>query len=85
MLKKIKPVGLILCAGALCLVGNAYAETAPSALGTAVSQQDGKVTGTVEDDFGPVAGASVVVKGSPMVRLPIWTVISHWKALRRVT
>ena len=64
MLKKIKPVGLILCAGALCLVGNAYAETAPSALGTAVSQQDGKVTGTVEDDFGPVAGASVVVKGS---------------------
>ena len=64
MLKRFKPVSLILCAGALCLVGNAYAENAPIAQGVAVSQQDGKVTGTVEDDFGPVAGASVVVKGS---------------------
>lgn len=29
-----------------------------------ILQQDGKATGTVSDDFGPVAGASVVVKGS---------------------
>ena len=64
MLKRFKPVSLILCAGALCLVGSAYAENAPIAQGVAVSQQTGKVTGTVEDDFGPVAGASVVVKGS---------------------
>ena len=64
MLKRFKPVSLILCAGALCLVGSAYAENAPIAQGVAVSQQDGKVTGTVEDDFGPVAGASVVVKGT---------------------
>ena len=29
-----------------------------------ISQQNGKVTGTVVDDLGPVAGASVVVKGT---------------------
>lgn len=29
-----------------------------------ISQQAGKVVGTVEDDFGPVTGASVVVKGT---------------------
>ncbi len=30
--------------------------------GMNISQQNGKVTGTVVDDLGPVAGASVVVK-----------------------
>ena len=64
MLKNFKPVSLILCAGALCFSGNAYADIAPVEQGTSISQQAGKITGTVEDDFGPVTGASVVVKGT---------------------
>lgn len=84
MLKNFKPVSLILCAGALCFSGSMYANIAPVEQGTSISQQNGKVTGTVEDDFGPVTGASVVVKGTTMVRLPIWTVISPWKVSRMV-
>ena len=64
MLKNFKPVSLILCAGALCFSGSMYANIAPVEQGTSISQQNGKVTGTVEDDFGPVTGASVVVKGT---------------------
>lgn len=63
MLKNFKPVSLILFAGALCLP-KTYAETTPVRPEVNFSQQSGKVTGTVEDDFGPVAGASVVVKGT---------------------
>ncbi len=63
MSKSFKSVGLLLLAGALSLPGYVcvHAETA---IGTNISQQSGKVTGTVEDAFGPVAGASVVVKGT---------------------
>ena len=64
MLKNFKPVSLILCAGALCFSGSMYANIAPVEQGTSISQQNGKVTGTVEDDVGPVTGASVVVKGT---------------------
>lgn len=64
MLKNFKPVSLILIAGALSFPMGAYAGLASDDLSSAISQQDGKVTGTVEDDFGPVAGASVVVKGT---------------------
>ena len=64
MLKNCKPVSLLLVAGALAFPLSAYAEMAPVKQETALSQQDGKVTGVVEDDFGPVAGASVVVKGT---------------------
>lgn len=64
MLKNFKPVSLILIAGALNFPGSAYADLAPVKQGTNISQQDGRVTGTIEDDFGPVAGASVVVKGT---------------------
>ncbi len=63
MLKNFKPVSLILVAGALCFP-KVYANTAPVKSEVNISQQSGKVTGTVEDDFGPVAGASVVVKGT---------------------
>ena len=63
MLKNFKPVSLILFAGALCLP-KMYAETTPVRPDVNFSQQSGKVTGTVEDEFGPVAGASVVVKGT---------------------
>ena len=64
MLKNFKPVSFILLVGALCLPKGMYAELVPAKQSTSVSQQNGKVTGTVEDDFGPVAGASVVVKGT---------------------
>ncbi|WP_304246606.1 SusC/RagA family TonB-linked outer membrane protein [Parabacteroides gordonii] len=64
MLKNFKPVSFILLVGALCLPKGIYAELVPAKQSTIISQQSGKVTGTVEDDFGPVAGASVVVKGT---------------------
>lgn len=64
MLKNFKPVSLILIAGAMTLPASVYADSAPKKHETAISQQNGKVTGIVEDDFGPVAGASVVIKGT---------------------
>ena len=64
MLKNFKPVSLILVAGAMTLPVSASADFAPEKHETAISQQNGKVTGTVEDEFGPIAGASVVVKGT---------------------
>lgn len=64
MLKHLKPVSLILAVGAMTLPVEGYADLTPVRQETALSQQDGKVTGSVVDDFGPVAGASVVVKGT---------------------
>ena len=64
MLKNFKPISLILLAGATCFPASIFAETMPSKQSMNISQQSGKVTGTVEDDLGPVAGASVVVKGT---------------------
>ena len=64
MLKNFKPVSFILLVGALCLSNSMYAETHPLKQSATISQQNGKVTGVVEDEFGPVAGASVVVKGT---------------------
>lgn len=64
MLKDMKQVSLMLMAGALAFPLSAYADLAPAVEGSAISQQAGKVTGVVEDDFGAVAGASVVVKGT---------------------
>ena len=64
MLKHFKQVSLLLAAGAMALPASVYADLAPEKLETAISQQNGKVTGVVEDDFGPVAGASVVIKGT---------------------
>lgn len=64
MLKNFKPIGLMLFAGILCSPGSMNADTTPTKPDANISQQNGKVTGTVEDEFGPVAGASVVVKGT---------------------
>lgn len=64
MLKRIRPVGLILLAGALSFYGNIYAATKSESLSADISQQNATVTGIVEDAFGPVAGASVIVKGT---------------------
>lgn len=48
------------------LLGAAGAIAAnPTGPETMVVQQGNKVTGLVEDQMGPVAGASVVVKGTP--------------------
>lgn len=64
MLKRFKSVSMILLAGALGFNGNAFANRNTGNPAIDISQQDTKVTGTVEDEFGPVAGASVVIKGT---------------------
>ena len=64
MLKNFKPVGLLLLAGTLGIPGYVSADTVTAMSKTSISQQNGRVTGVVEDEFGPVAGASVVVKGT---------------------
>ncbi|MBQ8531712.1 MAG: SusC/RagA family TonB-linked outer membrane protein [Parabacteroides sp.] len=64
MLKRIKPVSMILLASALCLSGDIYAALDAGNLITDVSGQTAKVTGVVEDALGPVAGASVLIKGT---------------------
>lgn len=64
MLKRFRPVSLILVAGALGFCGNSYALAAPGHPATPISQQDAKVSGIVEDALGPVTGASVIVKGT---------------------
>ncbi len=61
MVKHFKPISLIL-AGATCLPILSWAEIAPPKSITGVSQQEGKLTGTVTDEMGPVVGASIVVK-----------------------
>ncbi|MDR0757742.1 MAG: SusC/RagA family TonB-linked outer membrane protein [Tannerella sp.] len=65
MLKAIEKKGIILMmAVALCFSGNMRADVTPARPDADVSQQSGRVTGTVVDAFGPVAGASVLVKGT---------------------
>ena len=51
---------------ATCLyVSNTYAENYRESSGTAGLQQNGKVTGMVSDESGPLLGASVSIKGAP--------------------
>ena len=64
MLKRFKSVSMILLAGALGFTGNAVANPNTGNPAIDISQQDTKITGTVEDEFGSVAGASVVIKGT---------------------
>lgn len=64
MLKRFRPVSLILVVGALGFSGNLHALSAPGNPATPISQQDAKVSGIVEDALGPVTGASVIVKGT---------------------
>lgn len=61
---RIKAVNLILLAGAVCFSAGTFARAIPAGQGMNISQQSGKVIGVVEDDFGPVIGASVIVKGT---------------------
>lgn len=64
MLKNLKPISLILLAGALSYPVASHAGTTPRQTNVDLAQQSGKITGIVKDSFGPVAGASVVVKGT---------------------
>ena len=65
MLKKTKFISLILLSGVLASPpADAFAETSPFKQETNTSQQNGKVSGTVIDESGPVIGASVLVKGT---------------------
>ena len=48
MPRRTKSISLLLVATALSLTGNVYAEIAPVKPGIDFSQQDGKVTGTVQ-------------------------------------
>ena len=65
MLKKFKPISLILLATALSSGEFGYASDVTPVLPiTGAFQQTGKISGIVSDSFGPVAGATVVVKGT---------------------
>lgn len=64
MLKNFKPIGLMLLAGMVCSPASMLGDTTPIGPSVNISQQNGKTTIIVEDEFGPVTGASVVVKGT---------------------
>lgn len=64
MRKKSKLVNWILLSGLLVVPIGVFAETTSSKQKTSVSQQTGSVKGVVNDDAGPIAGASVVIKGT---------------------
>jgi len=64
MFKKLNLISLILFASAMCFSVEAVAGDTSIKQSTNISQQNGKVTGTVKDASGSIAGASVVVKGT---------------------
>ncbi|MDL2282348.1 SusC/RagA family TonB-linked outer membrane protein [Parabacteroides sp. OttesenSCG-928-G06] len=59
-----KLLSVSVLAVALCFSGNIYASGNVKDEAAFVSQQKRKVTGTITDDFGPVAGASIAIKGT---------------------
>ena len=66
MLKRLKTVSMMLFLLGTS-TGAAFAASIPGADDVRVAQQSQTATGTVVDAMGPVIGASVVVKGLPMV------------------
>ena len=64
MLKIVRPVSLLLLSATLCSGGTAHASDSTATSKVDISQQQKSLKGTVNDDFGPVAGASIVVKGT---------------------
>lgn len=64
MLKRINFVSLVLLTGSMIIPVGTLAGKVPNKQNVNVSQQTGKVTGVVEDSYGPVIGAAVIVKGS---------------------
>lgn len=59
-----KLVKVLLLSALFGTTGATYGEASLFAPSTSVAQQKGKVSGVVKDEMGPVAGASVVVKGT---------------------
>lgn len=78
MLKIVRPVSLLLLSATLCSGGTAHASDSTATPKVDISQQQKSLKGTVNDDFGSVAGASVVVKEQRTVLLPTWMVTSYW-------
>lgn len=64
MFKIYRPISALLLVASLGSTWNAFASERTTGDTTEVNQQSGKVTGIVADDLGPVAGASVSVKGT---------------------
>lgn len=64
MLKIARPVSLVLMSAALFTTGTALAASGTTTPKVGISQQQASLKGTVEDELGPVAGASVIVKGT---------------------
>lgn len=64
MLKGFNFVSLVLLAGSMTIPVSTMAGVVQKQQNVSVSQQTGKVTGVVEDSFGPVIGAAVIVKGT---------------------
>ena len=58
----MQTVGVLLLSLAFSYGGQLHAMEVSAA--TTITQQTDKLTGTIEDEFGPVTGASVVVKGT---------------------
>lgn len=64
MSKNFRRVSFLLIAGTIFLSRNVSADLVPEVTVNTISQQNGKVTGTVTDDFGTVIGASVLIEGT---------------------
>ena len=64
MLKIARPVSLMLMSAALFTTETTFASSEAATPNVGISQQQTSLRGIVEDEFGPVAGASVVVKGT---------------------
>ncbi len=65
MLKIVRPVSLVLLSAALCPGAMIHASGSMTiAPKVGISQQQGSLKGMVSDSFGPVVGASIVVKGT---------------------
>lgn len=64
MKSNVQLLNLLLLSGLLGGTGVAYGKVSLPVPGRDAAQQEGQVSGIIQDDLGPVAGASVVVKGT---------------------
>lgn len=64
MLKIARPVSFLLLSASLCTASTAHASNETAVPKVGISLQQASLKGIVEDEYGPVAGASVVVKGT---------------------
>lgn len=64
MLTNSRLVKALLLATVFGSAGTINAVVIPTSLGATITQQKNKVTGFVEDEMGPVAGASISIKGT---------------------